>query len=104
MNDLIKMENGTALLNPEIASNIAEIEKKMKALKEVEDELKKSILAEMESKNIIKLETDEITISYIASTDRETFDSKAFKADHADLFDEYVKISPVKASVRIKVK
>ena len=58
----------------------------------------------MESKGIIKVETEEITISYIAPTDRETFDSKRFKADHADLFDEYVKMSPVKSSVRIKVK
>ena len=33
----------------------------------------------------------------------ETFDSKTFRKDHPDLYDEYVSISMVKASVRMKV-
>lgn len=104
MNELIKIENGVALLDVETSAKIAEFERRMKDLKEAEDELKKNILGEMETKGILKVETDELTISYIASTDRETFDSKRFKADHADLFDEYVKMTPVKASVRVKIK
>ena len=58
----------------------------------------------MEQNNIIKLETDELAITYVAPTDRESFDSKSFKADHQDLYDEYVKMSSVKSSVRLKVK
>ena len=104
MNELITINDGEALLDIEASKRIANFERRIKELKEAEDELKQNILEEMESKGIIKVETEEITISYIAPTDRETFDSKRFKADHADLFDEYVRMSPVKSSVRIKVK
>ena len=75
-----------------------------KEIKAKEDELKKAILTEMESKGIIKLETDELTISYVASTDRETFDSKKLRADNPDLYDEYIRMSTVKPSIRIKLK
>ena len=104
MNELITINNGVALLDAETASKIADFERKMKEIKEAEDSLKQGILNEMEQKGILKVETAEITISYIAPSDRETFDSKRFKSDHADLFDEYVRMSPVKSSVRIKVK
>ena len=104
MNELIRIRDGVVLLDPNTSREIAEFERRMKEIKEAEDKLKQEILAEMEEKNILKIDTSDVTISYIASTDRETFDSKAFRTDHADLYDEYVKLSPVKASVRIKVK
>ena len=104
MNELITITDGVALLNAETSAKIAEFERKMKEIKEAEDALKQNILDEMSKKNILKIETEEMTISYIAPSDRETFDSKRFRAEHADLFDEYVKLSPVKASVRLKLK
>ena len=104
MNELITITDGVALLNAETSAKIAEFERKMKEIKEAEDALKQSILDEMSKKNILKIETEEMTISYLAPSDRETFDSKRFRAEHADLFDEYVKLSPVKASVRLKLK
>jgi hypothetical protein len=104
MNDLITITNGIAVLDSDIASRIADFERKLKDIKEAEDKLKQGVLEEMQEKGILKIETEEMTISYIAPTDRETFDSKRFRADHEDLFDEYVRMSPVKASVRIKVK
>ena len=104
MNDLITIKDGNALLDVETSAKIAEFERKMKEIKEAEDALKQGILKEMEQKGILKVETEEMTIYYVAPTDRETFDSKRFKFDHPDMFDEYVKMSPVKASVRIKVK
>ena len=69
-----------------------------------ESELKKAILEEMEAKNILKLETEELAITYIAASYRETFDSKSLRKDQPDIYDEYVKISPVKSSVRVKVR
>lgn len=104
MNELIIIENDIATLDVETSAKIAEFERQMKSIKEQEDELRQAILNEMEEKNIIKLETDDLVITYIAPTDRETFDSKAFKAEHQDLYDEYVKISTVKSSIRLKVK
>ena len=104
MAELIKIESGTAILDAEAVRKIAEVEDAMKKLKQEEDKLKKDILAEMEEKGILKIENETMTISYIGATGRETFNSKKFRADNPDLYDEYVTISPVKSSIRIKVK
>ena len=102
--ELIKIENASAVLNIATSKQLYEFEKAMKELKEQEDELKKAILDEMEAKGIVKIDTDDLMINYIAPTDRETFDSKSFREKHQDLYDEFVKLTPVKSSVRIKLK
>lgn len=89
-------------------------EKEMKKIEKIERELaeleflKKSytaqLLALMEQTGTKKIESAHLDITYIDETTRETFDSKRLKAENPDLYDEYVKISNVKASVRIKVK
>nr|DAV89090.1 MAG TPA: hypothetical protein [Caudoviricetes sp.] len=102
--ELIKIENGISLLDIEVSNKISEFEKQIKELKVQEDELKKNILNEMEEKGLLKLETDSLIISYVAPTERETFDSKSFRESNPDLYDDYVNFSPVKSSIRIKVK
>jgi len=102
--ELITVSQGVALLDAQTAVRIAEFERKMKEIKEAEDELKAAILEEMEEKNILKIQTDEMTISFVAGTERETLDSKQLKADHPDLYDSYIKLTPVKPSIRIKLK
>lgn len=102
--ELIKVENEIGILDTEVSKKVAEFEKAIKEIKEKEEELKQNILTEMENKNILKLETDDLTITYIAPAERETFDSKKFREENSDLYDEYVKFSPVKSSIRVKVK
>ena len=104
MDKLIRIEQSTPLLNPDVSSKLAEFERMAKEIKAKQDELKQEILAEMEEHGILKIDTDELTITYVGETSRETFDSKAFRKDNPDLYDEYVKISTVSASVRMKVK
>lgn len=104
MDKLIRVEQDTALLNPDVSRKLAEFERQVEQITAKQNELKKQILAEMESHGIIKIETDELTISYVASYTKESFDNKAFRKDNPDLYDEYVKISTVSASVRMKVK
>ena len=103
MNELIKIKNGTSLLDAEVSNKIAEFERQLKLIKEAEDALKEAIKAEMEARGILQVEADGMTISYVAPTSRETFDSKKFKTDNPDVYDEYVKLTPVKSSIRIKL-
>lgn len=103
MDELIVYEGNTALLNRDVAVKLAEFERMAKEVKAKQDELKQKILEEMESKGILSIKSPELTISYVAPTSRETFDSKTFRKDHPDLYDEYVSISLVKASVRMKI-
>lgn len=102
--ELIKVENEIGILDTEVSKKVAEFEKAIKEIKEKEEELKQNILTEMESKNILKLVSDDLTITYIAPAERETFDSKKIREENSDLYDEYVKFSPVKSSIRVKVK
>ena len=106
MNEIIRMENGITVLDAETSGKIAEFERQLKAIKEQEEELKKAILEEMESKGIIKVydEINGISITYVAESYRETFDSKLFRKEHPDVYDEFIRMSPVKSSIRIKIK
>ena len=100
MNEIIV--RGT--LNPEVSSRLAELERMVKVLKQEQDALKNAVLTAMEANGIVKIDTPEVMINYIAETDRETFDTKTFKEENPDIYDAYCKMSPVKASLRIKVK
>ena len=105
MNDLIvKSESGGMELSSSALDTLMKYEETLAALKTDYDELKKKLLQEMEKKNVIKVETGGIRINYIAETDREKFNSKAFRNEHPDLYDSYVDFVPVKASVRIALK
>ena len=105
MNELIKLENDTYLLDTETAKKIAEFEILAKDIKTKQDELKEAIRLEMLAKNIksIKDEINGVSITYIPETEREMFDTKKFREDNEELYNDYVKFSKVKDSIRIKV-
>lgn len=102
--ELIKLSGDSAILDGETATKIAEFEKRVKDLKAKEDKLKKLILEEMETKGIIKLNTDVLSITYVAPTDRESLDSKKLREDLPNVYDAYINIKPVKSSIRIRLK
>lgn len=101
--ELILIENGEPVLRAEISAEIAEWERMVKSIQDKEKDLRQAILYEMEEKGIIQIKTDELIISYVAPSDRENFDSKLFRAENPLIYDEYVTMSPVKSSIRIKV-
>lgn len=103
MSEFITVTGTGALLSAEAGKKIAEFERQIKKLEALENVLRAEIMLEMERKGIIKAVSEDVMISYVAPGDRESFDSKAFRKDNPKLYDKYVKISPVKASVRIKV-
>lgn len=102
MTDLIKIEDGK--LAQQTVDYIVAVETQMKALKEQYDTFRDELQKAMEVYGIVKFESDNVKITYVAETTRETFDSKQFKADMPDLYNEYVKLSKVKACVKIKAE
>ena len=78
--------------------------KKKKELKRKEDAIRETLLKEMEEKNILKLENEDISITRKEPTERETFRTAMFKKDLPDLYDAYVEFTPVKGSLVIKIK
>lgn len=105
MNDEIIEYNGDVpYLAQEISERIAEFEKTIKELKAQEEELKAKIKQAFEDNGVLKLENDVLNISYVESYDKEQLDTKRLRAELPEIYDEYVKITPVKASIRIKTK
>ena len=104
MNELVTLINNVPVLNTATISMIVDLENKKKEIEESEKIIRNAILLEMKRLNVVKIESDELLINYIEPTDKETFDSKKFKEENPDMYDNYVKMSPVKESIRIKVK
>ena len=106
MDELTVYKEDRVVLKDYAAEELVKIEIAMKDLKKRQDELKAALLEEMERENILSLENEPygIKVARIEAYDRETFDSKKFRADQPDLYDKYVRLSSVKPSIRITVK
>lgn len=104
MNELLVKNEEEIVLKDEFVNYIVDLKNKEAKIKEEINSFTEELLKEMEKQNVIKIDIPEILINYIAPSERETFDSKTFREEHEDLYDEYVKFSPVKSSLRIKVK
>ena len=104
MNDLIIKKEDNYQLTDTIISELRLIDEEEKELKEKKEKIREILLKEMEDKNILKLENENISITYKAPTERETFRTAKFKKDLPDLYDTYVEFTPVKGSLVIKIK
>lgn len=102
--DLIKIENNVPMISPELSIRIADFKRDLKRMQEEEKELHKLLQKEMELHHIKSIQTDDITITYVAETYFESFDKEQFRLDNPDLYDEYIRIKPKKASVRVTPK
>ena len=104
MNDIIKVEDGNAVMSMEFMTHMLDVKDQLKKLKEIDDANNEMLLEAMEKHHLIKFENDAILVNYIAPTDRETFNTKKFKEENPDAYDQYCTMKPVKASVRVKAK
>lgn len=102
MDGIIKIENGA--LAQETVEFIRAMEAQKKSFDDRYNAFKAELLKAMEQNGVLKFESDGVRINYVAETQREDFDKKQFKADMPDLYNEYVKFTAVKQSVRIAVK
>lgn len=91
------------LMPIETQNRILSIEKQLTELKKAEETLKSALLEEMTKRNIKKIETERLTITYVDESTRETFDSKRFKEEHKVMYNQYARISTAKAYVKIGV-
>ena len=78
-NELITKEKETLVIASEIEEQIVLLEKQAKEIKEKQQALKDLLLVEMETKGIKKVDTDVLSITYVAETEREKLDTKKIK-------------------------
>ena len=104
INDFIVKKEDNSQLADIITSELKMIDEEKRELKRKEDAIREALIKEMEDKGIIKISDENISITYKAPTERETFRTKDFKKDLPDLYDTYVEFTPVKSSLLIKIK
>lgn len=81
---------------------IAEAE--IKATKAKQDAIKDFLLKKMKESGVKKWETENIVVSYVLPSTRETIDSKSLKEQKPEIWQKYAKTSEIKEQIRIKVK
>lgn len=99
-NELTLIENGQ--LTHQAITIITTYESAMAKMKAEYDTFREALLKAMEENGVYSIKGDGLAVTYIAPSQREVFDSKKFRNDNPDLYDAYVKLSPVKSSIRIK--
>ena len=104
---IVEATNEVELFQSDVANALivveqCEVQKKM--LEEKSKKMKEAIKIAMEKHNVKKFTGDQIEITYIAPSVRNTIDSKKLKADYPDVAAECTKTSNVSSSIRIKVK
>ena len=88
-----------------IVSKLSEFETEIKRLKALEKEagdLRKELLTLMENTGMKQINTGNVVITYIAPTERKTVNTKALADDMPEIFEKYISLTPVKASVKVK--
>lgn len=83
---------------------IIEYKEAMEFCKAQYDKLKDGILAIMVANNIKKYDGQKISITRKCEGERASFDSKAFKADHPDMYEQYMVKSKTPSYVIVKIK
>lgn len=87
----------------EVEAEVAQIETEVKRMQERQKELKQGLYDLMEAHNIKSWTGSKVKLTRVLPTKKMTFDSKAFKEAHSDLFKEFSKESVSAGSLRITV-
>lgn len=87
-----------------IFNAITELNKKVENIAEEKAIMRNVLLEQMEKANIKKYENDLLTITYVAPTVRVGVDSDKLKEKYEAVYLDCLKETPVKSSLRIKIK
>ena len=83
---------------------VASLKAQLKAAEDVEKTLKLYLLEQMEKDALKSLENDQVKIIYVAPSERESIDKDKLREKYPSIYEEYRKVSPVAANLRIKIK
>lgn len=100
----VKDADGAMVVAPNAMEVIHDIEVQKRRIDKQYDDYKKALLEGMEEYGIKKAETDDVVITYVEPTERASIDTKKLWAEYQDVAFACERVSPVKASVRIKTR
>ena len=85
-------------------ATIISLTKRIKELTEELEEAKASVLENMEKDGCKSVDTGALLVTFVAPSKRESFDSKKFKEENAELYGKYIKASETKASLKVTIR
>lgn len=80
---------------------LEDFNKELELAKEKQDGLKEELVGSMNDTNIKNISNDKFKVTYVAATQKSTFDRKAFETKYPVLCKQFLKYSDVKAYVKI---
>lgn len=104
-NEIItKAKNGEIILAKDTEWLIEYYNKEIKKLEVERSKLYEKLQKEMEKNNILKIETERTSVSYVGETDVEYFNKSDFKKENRDLYNKYSSIRKKAPYLRISIK
>lgn len=88
----------------QVEDEVARLEEEAAQVKARQEELRKGLYQLMEANNVKKFTGTRVALSRVLPTEATTFDSKAFKADHPDLYKQYCKKTTKAGSLRVTIR
>jgi hypothetical protein len=101
---LEKTQQEMAKLNKKIEAAVGAEMQKLETLKEQDANMRQAILEAMEANDVDKFDGDLITITRVKAGTRTTFDSTTFKTAMPKTYAKFLKTSPTKAYIKLKIK
>ena len=100
--DLIRYEGGSPILDERTGARLAALEATIEQLETERDALRGMIRDEMKRIGCIRLQTEELTVSYIPAGTAGRLDTKALRAECPDVYDAYAKLVDVPDRVLVR--
>lgn len=97
-------QDGVLTKLTDIERSIVEIKTRLAQAEEQKKSLTEALYREMDARGVYKLDSPTLSITRIADTTVETFDSKSFRSDHPELYGKYLREIPRKGYVKIALK
>lgn len=100
----VDQETGELMVSKDAIAAIKHNEQLKREVKAFDEEFKKRLKEAMEEYGIDKIESDDLTVSYVGEHTQMRVDNERFKALYPKEYYDCQKESPVKASVRVRLK
>jgi hypothetical protein len=101
---LEKTQQEIAKLNKKIEAAVGAEMQKLETLKEQDTNMRQAILEAMEANDVDKFDGDLLVITRVKAGTRTTFDSTTFKTAMPKTYAKFLKTSPTKAYIKLKIK
>ena len=103
MNELVKIENNEIVIAKEIVDKIKDFKKAKEEMDLMEKELKQQLKDQMEKLGVKKFIINGLSATLKDATTRKSLDTTRLKNECPDIYEEYLKESPVASSITLTV-